>query len=453
MTATAAPPRPPAWLIWSTAALTVALLVMAVTETSQWGHYLIDKGEIISLAGLAFLSVAGIILYRQGLVRVSLPFALPWLMYPVITQGDQVIDNLPIAAMQVICQILLTLIFWVPIAVLVLASKFGLQPRPGQPRGTRAWTILVPGLRWIEQGRVREGSAVMTAALLTLEVWVAYRLLGAYMVATLIALILIVLWRLVHGTNDRRPRVVARSEGAAFVLLFIGVAVSLGLYVGYKNRPGAYQGSPSYLFDPAQPDAGYKIDAITIPPAPITAPSGAAVDDAARLLGGYAEALQELTGGYYIVDRNYTWHFHNVLFARSWPVLPNFREVALGKIADARIHAAAVGAASARVRAALPDSPAIVALIDEMEAMLKFNFDRAALLERLTAEFTRTNDGLQHAAHIYEGEGKLVSMQIGDILKKHAAALTAPALDPVLARFKTVTSAIFDSYKDRIVGF
>ncbi len=453
MTVTAASPRPPAWLIWSTAALTLALLVMAVTETSQWGHYLIDKGEIISLAGLAFIAVAGVFLYRKNLLKVSLPFALPWLLYPVITQGDQVIDNLPIAAMQVICQILLTLIFWVPIAVLVLGAKFSLQPRPGNPAKTRSWTALVPGLRWIEQGRVREGSAVMTIALLTLEVWVAYRLLGAYMVATLIALILIVLWRLVHGTDAVRAGGIVRSERSAIALLLVGVAVSFGLYVGYKNRPGAYQGSPSYLFDPTQPDAGYKIDAIKIPAAPITAPAGAAADDVTRLLGGYAEALQELTAGYYIVDRNYTWHFHNVLFARSWPILPNFREVALDKIKDARIHADAVGASGARIRAELANSPGLVALIDEMEALLKFNFDRAALLERLTAEFTRTNDGLQHAAHIYEGEGKLLSLQIADVVKKHSAVLSAPELAPVLARFKAVTSSILDAYKDRIVGF
>jgi hypothetical protein len=453
MTATAASPRPPAWLIWSTAALTLALLVMAVTETSQWGHYLIDKGEIISLGGLAFITAAGVILYRQGLLRVSLPFALPWLLYPVITQGDQVIDNLPIAAMQVICQILLLLIFWVPVAVLVLAAKFGLQPRNGQAQKTRSWTAFIPGLRWIEQGRVREGSAVMTVALLALEVWVAYRLLGAYMVATLIALILIVLWRLVHGSDAAPPRGVVRSESAALMILLVGVAVSLGLYVGYKNRPGAYQGSPSYLFDPTQPDAGYKTDSIKVAPVANAVLSPKASADAATLLGRYADALKTLTDGYYILDRNYTWHFHNVLFARSWPVLPNFRAVALERIAAARLLGSTADTASANVRAELAAEPALVALVDEVEAFLKFNFERADLLERLTAEFIRTNDGLQHAAHIYEGEGKLVGMQLGDILKKHSAVLAAPGLDPVLAHFKTVTSAIFDAYKDRVVGF
>ncbi|MBW8868658.1 MAG: hypothetical protein JF610_15260, partial [Acidobacteria bacterium] len=161
MSSTAASPRPPAWLIWSTAALTLACLGMAVTETSQWGHYLIDKGEVISLFGLAFILVGGVVLYRQGRLRASMPFTLPWLLYPVITQGDQIIDNLSITWMAIICQILLTLIFWVPVAVLVLAAKFGLQPKTDQPARsvkTRSWTALIPGLRWIELGRVREGS-------------------------------------------------------------------------------------------------------------------------------------------------------------------------------------------------------------------------------------------------------------------------------------------------------
>jgi hypothetical protein len=127
--------------------------------------------------------------------------------------------------------------------------------------------------------------------------------------------------------------------------------------------------------------------------------------------------------------------------------------VALEKIADARTHAAAVGAASARVHAELAGTPALVALVDEIEAFQKFNFNRAALLETMSAKFIETNDGLQHAAHLYEGEGKLLGMQLGDILKKHDAVLNAPSLDRALSKFKTVTRAIFDAYKDRVVGF
>jgi hypothetical protein len=305
---------------------------------------------------------------------------------------------------------------------------------------------------------VAEGSAVMTLALLTLEVWVAYRLLGAYMVATLLALILIVLWRLVHvhsqqGDEPATSRF-ARSEGAALVLLLVGLTASLGLYLGYKHRPGAYQGSPSYLFDPSQANAGYHLDAIAVPAVTSAdTASAAGVADAGRLLDEYAGALQELANGYYILDRNYTHHFHNVLFARSWPILPNFREVALARIAEARVRADRARASSAEVHRALTNAPAVAALVDEMEAFLAFNFTRAALLETMSAGFIRSNDGLQHAAHLYEGEGKLLGMQLGDILAKHAAVLGAPALDGALGPFKTRTAEIYDAYKDRVVGF
>jgi hypothetical protein len=425
---------------------------MAVTETSQWGHYLIDKGEVISLAGLAFILLAGLLLYRQGRVRVSLPFALPWLIYPVITQGDQIIDNLSITAMQVICQVLLTIIFAVPIAVLVLAAKHGLAPAEGRPPVTRWWTPLVPGLRWIEQGRVREGGIVMTLTLLTLEVWVAYRLLGAYMVITLLALQVGFLWRLVHAPTA--PAVAPnRTERFALVLLLVGIAASFALYIGYKNRPGAYQGSPSYLFDPSQPDAGYKINRIPVPAGPVAALPDALAARVGQVLGGYADALQELANGYYILDRNYTHHFHNVLFARDWPILPNFRAVALQRIAEARAHAAAVRIEADALRADLAANPAAAALLAEIEAYLAFNFERAVVLESMSATFIESDDGLQHAAHLYEGEGKLLGMGLGELLDKHRATVEAPALSSALGRFNTVTRAIFDAYKDRVVGF
>ena len=46
---------------------------------------------------------------------------------------------------------------------------------------------IMPGLRQIAAGRVREGSAVLAAMLLVLEMWVAVRFLGLLMVITLIA--------------------------------------------------------------------------------------------------------------------------------------------------------------------------------------------------------------------------------------------------------------------------
>jgi len=118
--------RPPAWLIVTTAALTVACLMMAVAETTLWTHYLIDQGEYLSLAGLVFILAAGIHVYRRGRLLVSLPLVLPWLLYPVITQGDQLIDNLSINEMRVVCQVLLALLFGAPVAVVVLAARYAL---------------------------------------------------------------------------------------------------------------------------------------------------------------------------------------------------------------------------------------------------------------------------------------------------------------------------------------
>jgi hypothetical protein len=87
---------PPIWLVAATAALAFGTLAMAVAETSLWMHYLIDAGESISLLGLGFIVVAGVYLYSRKRLLLSLPLAIPWLLFPVITQGDQIIDNLSI---------------------------------------------------------------------------------------------------------------------------------------------------------------------------------------------------------------------------------------------------------------------------------------------------------------------------------------------------------------------
>ena len=98
--------RPPAWLFIATGLLALMCLVMAVAETNLWMHYLIDGGEFVSLMGLAFIAVAGVYLYRRNHLLVSLPLVFPWLLFPVITQGDQIIDNLSINPMRIICHVL-----------------------------------------------------------------------------------------------------------------------------------------------------------------------------------------------------------------------------------------------------------------------------------------------------------------------------------------------------------
>ena len=71
----------------------------------------------------------------------------------------------------------------------------------------------------------------------------------------------------------------------------------------------------------------------------------------------------------------------------------------------------------------------------------------------MTAEFVRTEAGLQHATHLYEGEGKVLGVRLAEILDKHAAVLSAPATAPVVTEFEAISRAVHDAYASRIVGF
>lgn len=444
------PDRPPVWLMAATGALAVALLLMAVTETSMVGHYLIDQGEYLSIVGLGFIAVAGVVLYRTRRLHVSLPFVLPWLLYPVITQGDQVIDNLSIQWMRLLTHILLAFIFGTPVAVVALGLRH-LAARPGVQAAFRARPLSwIPGLRLLAEGRTREGVALLAAALIGLEIFVAHVALGRLMVATLLVMLFVVL---VYGSTpatvlDSQRRAEHR-ERRALVFFAVGLVLSVGLYVGYKNRPGAYQGSPSYLLDPSQQAAGYNFAAIPMGVGDSGALPTADAELVGQMLTTYATALDQLVGGYYIVDRNYTWHFHNELFMRSWPVLPDYRGVALERIVVARATAARADAQTV----ALPAGSPLAALLEDVRAYVAFNFHRADVLERLTAEFERTRAGLQHAAHIYEGEGKLVGLGLDELLRKHAAVLAAPSAAGVTGPFLDISRRVHASYANRIVGF
>jgi hypothetical protein len=250
-----------------------------------------------------------------------------------------------------------------------------------------------------------------------------------------------------------RVRRAARGEGFALALLVAGVMVSFGLYVGYKNRPGAYQGSPAFFMDPAQSDAEYPLQRIPAPSAAAAMPSAPISAAAHEALTGYARALQQLVDGYYIADRNYNYAFHNALFLRSTPVLPDFRNVALGTIAGAARTAAATDILEARLEPALPPTGSLGALLADARAYVAFNFRRAAMLERKTAEFETTKAGLQHATHIYEGEAKIVGIRLMDIVHKHAAVTTPPTFRPITGDFVTIGGLVYNKYSNRIVGF
>jgi hypothetical protein len=416
--------RPPLWLVTATAAMAVALLVMAVTETSFKGQFLVDRGEHLSVAGLAFILAAGLHLHRSGRLAPSLPLVLPWLLYPVITQGDQIIDHLSIVWMRVIVHVLLAAIFAAPVAVIVTTAR-------------RVWS---PSRRTL---------ASIAVALFAAELWIAYQFLGWLMIGTLLALIAIVL-----AIASRPPGTVVpadRRHAFAVSVLVGGVALSMALYLGFKNRPGAYQGSPSHFMDPSQPQAGFDLGARVVPASGITWPAD--VDSTRASLQAYADALQTLLDGYYILDRNYNYHFHNELFLRATPLLPDYREAGLSRIRDAAARRAAGDRAAAAALAGLTAGDSVAVLIEDVRAYVAFNFARASLLERMSAEFERTPAGLQHATHLYEGEGKYLGVQLAALLDKHDAVLNDPGAAPMTGTFVAASRAIHDRYANRIVGF
>jgi hypothetical protein len=412
-------------------------------------HYLIDAGETVSLVGLAFMFVAGLFLYARGRLLVSLPLALPWLLFPVITQGDQIIDHLSINWMRTITHVLLAALFGFPVAVVVMAVRYAVRPRAVSAH----WVKAIPGLTQLLDGRIREGSALLAAFLLTLEIWVAVRFLGLIMVLSLIVMIWAVL---VYGfgarsrtTKTRADR--RRSERFALGMLIAGVLVSVGLFVGYKNRPGAYQGSPSYFMDPAQRDSGFRLDRIAVP---IAAPEIPRDPEAVRLaLTAYARAFERLLAGYYILDRNYNYDFHNRLFLRSTPLLANYRSAGLSEVAAAQQLRADADALADRALASIAPADPLGALLQDLRLYAAFTFERAPVLEQMSARFEQTEAGLQHATHLYEGEGKVLGVQLAGILKKHSAVLAAPVTAQLTAEFFSVSQSVHDAYANRIVGF
>ncbi len=450
-----APGRAPTWLIAATAALALGILAMALAETNLWMHYVIDAGESISLIGLGFILAAGLYLFSRGTLAASLPMTLPWLLFPVITQGDQLIDNLSINWMRFIVHLLLAAIFGIPVAVVVMAARYACASGPD--RAPKRWLAVVPGLAQMASGRVREGSAVLAAMLFAVEAWVAVRFLGELMVITLVLMTWAVLmfgfwWPKVGPAEaasvESTPR---RSERFALGVLVAGVVVSLGLFVGYKNRPGAYQGSPSYFMDPSQKDAGFQLSAVPVPAQPATSPAEA--EPVRTALTGYAHAFERLVGGYYILDRNFNYDFHNHLFWRSTPLLANYRAVGLEKVREAESLRVAADAAADRARPALSPQDPLGALLDDVRSYAAFTFGRAPVLQRMAAEFVRTDAGLQHATHMYEGEGKVLGVRLAEILDKHKAVLASPVVMPVTSDFLTVSRSVHDLYANRIVGF
>ncbi len=203
--------------------------------------------------------------------------------------------------------------------------------------------------------------------------------------------------------------------------------------------------------DPRQHGSGYRLDDIAVPGAPVIMP--ASPDALRAALSGYGHAMRRMLDGYYILDRNYTWHFHNELFLRHTPLLPDYRAAGLQKIAEARALKTDADRLASTARADLAADNPIAALLDDARGYVSFNFDRAARLESMSAAFERSPAGLQHAAHLYEGEGKVLGMVLSDILVKHRSALESPGAAAVTAEFVTEAREIIEKYASRVVGF
>jgi hypothetical protein len=445
--------RPPAWLILATGALALTCLVLALAETNLWAHYLIDRGEYWSVLGLGFVLVAGIYLYRRQRLFISLPLVLPWLLYPIITQGDQIIDNLSINPMRLICQVLLAAIFAAPVAIVVLAARYLLAPKAGRPPVSSLITSLLPGLRALAEGRIREGCGLAMATLFAAEIFVAHVFLGTLMVLTLIAMTIAALF---YATGSPSSSLSAQTTGGrrerfALILLLAGVMVSASVYFGFKYRHGAYQGSPAAFMDPAQKDKLYPIH--RIPVSARTPDSLKSPEAIRRALHSYALDIETLLAGYHILDRNYTYHFHNELFLKNTPLMTNYRTVGLSKVEEARKLREIADRDGATARATLADDDPLAALLDELRAFAAYNFERAPGLERMSAEFERTPAGLQHAAHLYEGESKMLSTNVRAILDKYQSLLAAPATEPVTREFTATFQSVWQAYAHHVVGF
>lgn len=449
--------RPPAWLVVATGALAVTCLVLAIAETNLWAHYMIDGGEYLSLCGVGFILVAGVFLYRKQQLKASLPLVVPWLMYPVITQGDEIIDNLSINPMRIICLILLSAIFAAPVSAVVYAARLVFGSREGGSGPVSAWLAWVPGIRWIAQGRVREGSAMLAAALFTLEIPVAHLFLGVLMVGAVVVMILMSLvWASVPGREgsemDRvRPDQRVREERFALGFLLAGVVASLGIYIGYKNRPEVYQGSPAVYMDPKRKGEAYSMSRIVISGQPVSIPIHAAAVKSA--LDFYSEFLEKLLGGLSVLDRNYTWDYHNHLFLKNTPLVPHYRTVGLERIAEARALWAKGSASAVAARNTLAEGDPLRALMDELQAFSAYHLARTPQMETLSFGYEKTQAGLQHAAHLYEGECKELGMGTGVILKKHEVVLAAPQISGVTSGFLAGARRVSDAYAKHVVGF
>jgi hypothetical protein len=414
----------PRWLLIATVFFTLLILAMAVAETTLWMHFLVDRGEYISIGGLAFIFLVGVWLYSRNRLKPSLPLFIPWLIYPVLTQGDELIDNLTINQMRLVCHVILAVLFGAPILMIALTAA---RVSP------------------VFSGKT--GRRVLVALLFAGEIWVAVAFLGDLMVLTLILMGIAYVY-FESAASNLSKALVRFTEKAALVVMVVGVVGSLGIFIGFKNRPGAYQGSPAAYLDHSQKDAHYDFNLVaagkgegqTVPQAEIQS-----------VFADYSKALLYLNHAHYVMDRNYNYTFHNSLFLRHTPILPSFREKSIEEVSVARRLAASADTRTEALIAGSGEATALGRLLQEVRDFTSYNLRRASLLDMMSAEFIKTEAGAQHATHLYEGEGKLLDDQFAAVIRKHDAEIQR--LGDASAPLVEAARLIHSTYGNRIVGF
>src|SRR5207249_3199586 len=123
----------------------------------------------------------------------------------------------------------------------------------------------------------------------------------------------------------------------------------------------------------------------------------------------------------------------------DWPLAPNYRAAGLKLVDEARSLRADADRQSSAARATLSDGDPLAALLDDVRGYVAFVFDRAPILEGLSAGFERTEAGLQHAAHLYEGESKYLGAGLWALNEKYRSVLDAPAVAPFTREFSTTS--------------
>src|SRR5258705_1227419 len=180
--------------------------------------------------------------------------------------------------------------------------------------------------------------------------------------------------------------------------------------------------------DPSQKGSEYSLTRVVPIAGPVSAPVSPDVIHAA--LDADARTFDRLLAGYHLLERNYTWDYHNHVFLRSWPLVPNYRAAGLQIVEEARRLRADADTRGAAARATLRDDDPLAPVLDDIAGYLAFTFDRSVVLERMSGGFERTPAGLQHAAHLYEGEAKYLGNVLSQIVNKHPPRLDTSMLVP-----------------------